>query len=756
MISFADSPDNLISNEACQNQYRQELLRSNLLAMGKTDSHWARLGHFELNKMEPWLGFRAALGMALSVAIGFWLGSPKIGLSIAIGALNVCFSDRSDAYLDRAKRMIASSILSAASVFVAALSANDPTLMFIFLTISAFLAGMLVVVDAVAADLGVVGLATFLIFSVQALEPSAALQLSLYAFAGGILQSIVSIGLWPLRRYKPECRALSSLFQDLAFLAVSSGQAKDAPLGTLQTIETQNALMALAGDDRTEARRYRSLLSQGERLRITILSLVRLRKRLQRENPHHASVQTIGAILGTTSQLLRAVSDVIVSGKPLGVGTQYLTKIDEFSHQIKGQRSANETPFMMAVLNDLIYQLEGLGGQLRATVDLSLKTTQVGIEKAERLEASRPLKMRFRGTLATLRANMTFQSPGFRHAVRLSVCIAIGEIVSRSLHLSRAYWVPMTIAIVLKPDYASTFNRGLLRMAGTLLGLVLATLLFHILPDTPAVSIALIVFFSFINRWLGPTNYGVFAMSMAALVVLLIALTGVAPKDVIWSRGLNTFLGGVIALIVYWLWPTSERLQLSEVVARMLASYLEYFKAVAASLRKRDVRSDAEMDRLRQVARVARFNFQAASGRFSVERGTSFEDLKIVSAVTVASNRFAHSMMAVEAGSSLNFSEEQCRAFDTFAGSVEQSLVLLCEALRGREVLRNEFPDVRGAYVKFSETQVGASEQYAILFEETDRMTNSLVTLTEQVLKRLFNNRFQDKKLENRENSSHV
>jgi uncharacterized membrane protein YccC len=356
--------------------------------------------------------------------------------------------------------------------------------------------------------------------------------------------------------------------------------------------------------------------------------------------------------------------------------------------------------------------------------------------------------MRFRGTLATIWANMTFQSPGFRHAVRLSVCIAIGEVVSHSLNMSRAYWVPMTIAIVLKPDYASTFSRGLLRMAGTLVGLVLATLLFHIFPSNPWVSISLIMVFAFINRWMGPANYGIFAMSVGALVVLLIELTGVAPKDVIWARGMNTFLGGTIALAVYWLWPTSEKLQMSEVVARMLDTYHEYFKAIFASVKKEAVLSNTELDHLRQRARVARFHYEAASGRFSMERGASFEDLKVLSAVTVASNRFAHSMMAVEAGSSLKFSEEQIKAFAAFAESVERSLILLCEALRGREVPRNEFPDVRSAYVQFAESQEKASEQYAIIYEETDRMTNSLVTLTEQVLMRLFNKRSQNKSIE--------
>jgi uncharacterized membrane protein YccC len=43
----------------------------------------------------------------------------------------------------------------------------------------------------------------------------------------------------------------------------------------------------------------------------------------------------------------------------------------------------------------------------------------------------------------------------------------------------------MTVAIVLKPDFASTFSRGALRLGGTFGGLVFATALFHLLRTAP-------------------------------------------------------------------------------------------------------------------------------------------------------------------------------------------------------------------------------------------------------------------------------
>ncbi|QDK38012.1 FUSC family protein [Bdellovibrio sp. NC01] len=714
--------------------------------MARSTGIWSQLITFEPNKMEPWVAFRAALGMALAVGIGFMMNSPAVGLSIAIGALNVCYSDKSDAYIDRAKRMIAASVLSAVFVFLAAWSANEPVLVFVLLTCIAFFSGMLVVLDTVIADLSVICLATFLIFSAQALDAGSALHLSLFAFIGGLLQAVIGIGLWPWRRYRPARRALSAFFQDIARLTSTSGTAEQAPQATHLSIEAQNALKDLAGDSRADARRYRSLLAQAERLRLTILSLLRLRKRLSREIDQHFSVSLLDDILKSTAKVLDSVGEVIQTSQSIGVAPPIIVQIENQITQIKNQRSENESAFLNAVLNDLTYQMDMLAGQLRAVADLSLRTTAVGIQKAEQIEASKPIKMRFRGSLATLRANLTFKSPGFRHAVRLSLCIAIGEILSKSLNLHRAYWVPMTIAIVLKPDYAATFNRGMLRVLGTLAGLVIATVLFHIFPETQTAEFILIVLFTFLMRWVGSANYGIFAMCVGALVVVLIALTGVSPKEVIWARGLNTFMGGAIALIVYLLWPTSEKLQLSEVIARMLETYLEYFKAVVAVIKGHSGYSDQDMDRIRQTSRVARTSFQAASGRYTLERGANFEDLKVISAITVASNRFAHSMMSMEAGSSQRLSDNQKEAFKEFAAQIEKTVTLLVECLRGKDIPQNEFPDVRQAYVKLVESREKEGEQFSVIFEEADRMANSLITLTEHVRKRLVENKINNRK----------
>src|SRR5581483_4166547 len=115
-----------------------------------------------------------------------------------------------------------------------------------------------------------------------------------------------------------------------------------------------------------------------------------------------------------------------------------------------------------------------------------------------------------------LRANLTLGSAACRHALRLATCVAAGDAFARVLNLNRFYWLPMTVAILLKPDFTATFSRGVLRLAGTFTGLVFATALFHLLPAGVWVSVAAIAGLTFVLRTLGAANYGVFSIAISA------------------------------------------------------------------------------------------------------------------------------------------------------------------------------------------------------------------------------------------------
>lgn len=694
---------------------------------------WRIVLHIDRSKINLPQALRNTVGVVAPLIGGYALGMPRGGLAMASGALNVSYSDGSDPYAQRAKRMLASTIWCSIAVLIGGLTAHSNCVAIAAATVWAFIAGMLVSLGGTAPDVGVISTVVLLVYSAQPLTTWQALQAAGLALCGGLLQIGLSVALWPVQRYEPERRSLAALYSELARIATHPAEAASAPPATREIAQAHDVVQGLATDMSLSALRYRSLLSQAERIRLSLATLARLRFRLTRANPFHASIPPLDQYRENASHLLNAIAGSLLSGKAIALEADRLVLGIALAGQLGQVEGEGEQSFSGAVLRDVKFQAEALGGQLRAAMDLARNTTPEGAAEFQKRELQLPLWLRFTGRLATLRANLNSRSVAFRHAVRLTVCVAVGDVVGRIWHPNRAYWIPMTIVLVLKPEFAVTFSRGVLRIAGTFVGLVLATALFHFLPIHTATEIALIALFTFLMRWIGPANYGIFGVAISALVVLLIAITGLAPKDVIAARGLNTIIGGAFALAAYAVWPTWERNRVPELLAALLTAYRQSFESITRTLWEPGKASGRERERTRQAARTARSNLEASIERLAAEPGVSPEQLARVNAMLAASHRFAHSMIALEASIPQVTKLSPRAEFRTFAGEVEKTLELLALKVAGERIAERDFPDLRAMYLKLVQGGDPRIERYAATNLEADRMVNSLNTLREQI-----------------------
>jgi uncharacterized membrane protein YccC len=258
---------------------------------------------------------------------------------------------------------------------------------------------------------------------------------------------------------------------------------------------------------------------------------------------------------------------------------------------------------------------------------------------------------------------------------------------------------------------------------------LLATALFHVLPVGAGLEVVLVGVMVFVVRGLGPANYGIAATGITALVVFLVALNGIAPNEVMLARGWNTALGGAVALCAYAIWPTWERTQLQETMARMLDAYRAYFHGVRGAYERADAGAQ-NLDRLRLEGRRARTNLEASADRVGSEPGTRAEQARILGGMLANSHRLAHAMMALEAGLSASRPAPARPEFRVFADHVEATLESLAGALRGRRL--EELPDLREDHHALLRS--GDGGRYALVNVETDRVVNSLNTLTEDVV----------------------
>jgi len=699
----------------------------------KWNAFWATVKQFEAGKMNPWMGFRNAIGVALPLVAGLAAGQPVAGALMSTGALNVCFSDASDPYGTRARRMLASCFLCAFSITVGALSGNNTIAAVTLTAIWGITAGMMVAVGTTQADLGTVSLVSLVVFHARPMNLEDAFLAGLLALGGGLLQTGLALLLWPVRRYEPERKELAKLYTELAAIPKAPVDGLEAPRASSQITAARQALSAVARQHTLEGDRCVSMLNQAERIRLSLLTLARLKVRLDRDESGRAGAAVTENVLALAARLLEAISAVLSGGQT--VDPAWTAEMEALLEKLTAEKSAAQHAFLAAVLDSARFQIDALAGQLRAVVQLAEYSTEQGAAEVTRVDHAKPWNLRLAGSMAVLRSNLNLDSAAFRHAIRLAVCVALGEAIGRSLSWQRTYWLPMTVAIVLKPDFTATFSRGILRTAGTISGLFFATLIFHLLPAGLGAEILMVAALTFVLRWAGPANYGILTAAVSALVVMLIAVSGIAPKDVIVARGINTLAGGSLALAAYILWPTWQQRQIREVVALMLDAYREYFRRVSQVYLQPALRDEDGLDASRTEARLTRSNVEASIDRMSVEPGVTQEMMAAWNAMLASSHGLINAVMALEAALP---ESEVCPPPDSFRAychDVEISLHSIAAALRGSKILARALPDLREGYRKMIASADFSSGRMALVAMETDRLTNRLNTLAEQVLK---------------------
>jgi len=698
-------------------------------------SFWRGLVRFEREKIAPVTALRNAVGVAIPLLAGYAVGNTNSGLVGGTGALNVAFTDGRDPYLPRAERMVAASVLCASAVFIGSLTGGHAALAVVLAFGWAFAAGLLVALDQTAADVGTISLVTLIVFSSHALPPDQALSAGVLAFSGGLLQTGLSVAMWPLRRFEAEQRALGALYSELGRSAAEPVEARAAPPATQQASDAQKALASVSAGRNVHAVRYLLLLSQAERIRLSLLFLGRLRLRLQNQSKDtdEPPQLPLDEYVALTARVLDSIGAALSSGGETGDNEEWLRRMHGIAEEVRRTEAVSQ-PAIAATLSEIIHSVEALTGQARAAADLAASATHSGRVDFERIEQRRPIRLRLIGTWPTLRANLTLSSAACRHALRLAVCVGIAETVARTSGLERAYWIPMTAAIILKPDFTATFSRGLQRLAGTFAGLVIATALFYVLPVAFWTEVSLITAFMFLLRCFGPANYGILTAAVSALVVALLAMTGVPPSETISARGVATVAGGALALAIYAVWPTWEHTQIPEVMARMLDAYREYFHVIREAFLFPSKDFSTMLDQKRHRARLERSNVEASVERYAAEPNVSPEMVSAWTSVLASSHRMIHAVMAMEAGLMRSEPVPARPAFRPFAHDVEVTLHSLASALRGTRLDAAELPDLREDHHTLVESGDPETERYALVNIESDRITNSLNTLSMQLM----------------------
>jgi uncharacterized membrane protein YccC len=584
------------------------------------------------------VALRNTVAVTLPLAIGVATNHLGIGLGISVGALNTMFSDQPGPYRLRMTRMLLAAAAAGISAFVGYTLGDNDVLITLAAMVWGFAGGLLVALGPEAARIGLTSMILLVITAAYPRSPADAIGPALLFFCGGLLLTLFAVAAWPLQRYRPERTALAQLCRGLAASARRHDDSGQALPVTQALSDVENVLHGSYRARGAAMEAFRVLAEVIERIRLELLALGSLDER-SRESELKT---TLGRLREYAARALDAVAAALDAGTSPLAAAAALEGFDAAMAALDAMRTDAGDAHASRALTIAQAHAHALSGQLRAAVRNADFAGSRGELRLDADDARLPRALRPRSSLAILRANLHLSSIACRHAVRLGVCLALAVIGSRSFGLSHAYWIPMTTAIVLKPDFGGTFSFGLLRVVGTLLGLALTTALLHFAFGGDAARIVLFAVLCFGFREFTTMHYGIGVMLLTSLIVVLLTFEGIAPGETMLARAVGTGIGSALALLAYLIWPTWERGRVDEALAHLLDTYRRYFLAVLDG-------SPRVRDDIRRATRGARTNAQASLDRLRSEPRRDPRQVVIAEGVFANANRFLRAAMTLEA-----------------------------------------------------------------------------------------------------------
>jgi uncharacterized membrane protein YccC len=231
---------------------------------------------------------------------------------------------------------------------------------------------------------------------------------------------------------------------------------------------------------------------------------------------------------------------------------------------------------LRTILQQIQQQLPEVLNVLRATID------RAGERAAFSLELFDLDTWTLRPLASAISLKRRADPALIRYTARVMVLTMLGVAVFKHWDLPHGYWLPLTMVIILQPDYGSTRQRAAQRVLGTLSGSVLASLLLWLhlpWPVLMATTAGTVFGFSFFLK----RSYAIAVFFITLAVVLLTEAHGEVTVAFTVERLVTTLAGGAIAMLAaLFFWPVWERDRLPPILAAALDANREFCQVLAA------------------------------------------------------------------------------------------------------------------------------------------------------------------------------
>jgi len=549
-------------------------------------------------------GVRRGAGVLLVFALGLLLpGAASQALIAALGALCVAIIDQPGPLVLRRREMLGGLVLGTLAVMLTGVASSYPIWLLIAVVGQTFFFSMLAVYGKRG---GIIGLACLILTVVtmhSSLTPDQVLEHALVTLSGAAIYiAFSSFASRPLQ-VREEEQSLAVALLSTADYVAARAEMYDADVDIdehyRQLISKQSTMsdQHQAARDMILRRMNRASVEKSPRRRMVWNVFIDMINMLDMLVGTHTDYTLLQRSLGQTDTLLfmrdallkmslelERIALAVTQEKRLMRRNSVKAELRALEYDIevmKRQGFATDNPEVYSLCVQILRRLRNVNRCIeRMLAQTQLPSDATALRPAQLDTSLTDFLSRQSFNPKLLTTNLRFDSPPFRFSLRVSLAVAVGLAIGLAIPQigPHAYWIVLTIVIIMKPGFALTRQRNTARLVGTLVGCGLAFLLFyfttndHVLLTTLVVSLIAGFSFTLVNYLLA---------SVFNTVTVLIMLHFLLPDTfgLVGERALDTTIGSLVALAFSYVLPWWEARSLPSLADAAIRANERYLRA---------------------------------------------------------------------------------------------------------------------------------------------------------------------------------
>ncbi len=735
---------------------------------------------FQLEPGKPAIakGLRAAIATVIPIALVEYTGWTSLTWT-ALGGFETSIADVGGLYRTKAMSMGLVAFGGAISMFVGTLAGRSLFWGVLLALLWTFGCGLASIYGNAISTASTLVAAIFLIALGIHGDLATALQRAGIFLIGGIFAMFLALVLWPLRPYNPVRKAVGESYQRLselmksAFVLASrtteSENAWNLSLSQKRILVREALATARSAISKTRAtrqgisplgQRLLALTEIADQLFILTAALSEVLESHRSGQPWEQFRVYIQHIIDQLSKNCQTLAVVISNNQKPSIN---LCELDQALNQLKGElkklkqaTSEQQADYnTLLVISYTIRNFDKLGQYMHAAADI---TEGCCDRQNQRHSQSTETPLEWKQSppvLDVLRDNLTLNSAVFRHALRLAVTTAVAVAIYSILGLREGYWVTLTVVVILKPDFGTTFQRGLQRVIGTVVGGILAAILAAMI-HSPLIMAFLLFPLTVVSLALQPINYGLFVFFLTPQVILMDNILHPGHWLLAIDRIENTAIGGAMALIGgYLLWPSREHQRLTRQLATTIDANRLYFQVVLTKYLGRESEGKSIRKAL-QKARLENTNAEASFQRLLSDPHKQQSNFEPLIALLFSIHQFNYAVTTLATHLNEWSGHQQLPGLEKFAQQIEDLMADLTNSVRmqvppqilpGLEQTQHEIADwlqelhtVRMEELVTNQDSTPTKEavlDYTLVNIEVERITH-IVTIMHSAISRMY------------------